>query len=197
MDIAFQRSPTAVCGLVIAMFMLTACASPSAAVLTPTTAISTPAVLPTAGQPATEPGAAPPTQVQSPDTPVTSPPQPLPGGGEAPEQPFAPQPGDKALQTGEVYLDVMDVLTLESFPPQFVLRLEGSLPTPCHQMRVQVTPPDADGQIQIEVFSLVDPAAICTQVLQGFEASVPLTSLPSGTFTVVVNDIEAAEISVP
>jgi hypothetical protein len=124
---------------------------------------------------------------------------PLPSVTQASEttQPWDPQPGDDKLQRGIVYLDSQQILTLESNPAQFVLELKGNLPTPCHKLRVKVNPPDASGEIQVEVYSLVDPAEICIQVLEPFLASVPLTDLSSGTYQVSVNQEAAGELKVP
>ena len=112
-------------------------------------------------------------------------------------QPWEPQPGDDKLQRGNVYLDSQQILTLESFPPQFVLELKGNLPTPCHKLRVKVNPPDANRQIQVEVYSLADPAEICIQVLEAFQVSVPLKDLSSGTYQVSVNQQPVGELTVP
>ena len=91
----------------------------------------------------------------------------------------------------------MDILVMESFPPQYMLTLQGTLPTPCHQLRVEVAPPDDQNTIQVSAYSVVDPNAICTQVLSPFQASVPLQGQPSGTYTVLVNGEEAGSIEVP
>lgn len=136
-----------------------------------------------------------PTNTSPPDQPVTSPPE--PGEADDSDEPYAPQPGDGALQSGPVFIETQDVLTLESFPPQFVLRLTGALPTPCHRLRIRIDPPDAGGQLKVRVYSLVDPNAICAQVLQSFEASMPLRGLEAGKYSVAVNDAPVAEIAVP
>jgi len=126
-------------------------------------------------------------------------PYPLPVVTQAPgeAQPWEPQPGDDKLQRGNVYLDIQEILTLESFPPQFVLELKGNLPTPCNKLRVKVNPPDTNRQIQAEVYSLVNPAEICIQVLEAFQVSVPLKGLPAGTYKVLVNQQPVGELTVP
>ena len=78
-----------------------------------------------------------------------------------------------------------------------MLELKGNLPTPCHKLRVKVNPPDANQQIQVEVYSLADPAEICIQVLEAFQVSVPLKELPSGTYQVSVNQQPVGELTVP
>ena len=122
------------------------------------------------------------------------------GGTPAATPPWAPQPGDAALNRGEVFLDGAEVILLESFPMQARLRLVGSRPTPCHALRVVVSPPDADNAIAVEVYTVVDPSQICTQVLEPFEETIPLGSFPtaehpSGTYTVLVNGELAGEFA--
>lgn len=136
------------------------------------------------------PGAYP--EPQSPDSPVVS--EPGANPDKAYPAPWAPKPGDEALARGEAFVDKMDILTLESFPPQFMLSLAGSLPTPCHDLRVKVDEPNAQGEILVEVYSVVDPAAICIQVLEPFEQNIPLGSYASGEYPVLVNGEPAGEI---
>lgn len=123
----------------------------------------------------------------SPDTPVNDL-TPSPGG-----PPYAPQPGDDALHRGPAFVEATDILVLESFPLQFQLSLSGNLPTPCHELRIVVDEPDANNNIAVDVYSVVDPNAICIQVLQAFQASVNLGSFPAGHYTVTVNGGAAGE----
>lgn len=102
-------------------------------------------------------------------------------------QPYSPQPGDVTLSRSEVYLDSTDLLVLESYPVQIMLNLKGSLPTPCHQLRVMANPPDEQNRVQVEVYSVADPARICAQVLEPLDANINLGSFPSGHYTVWVN----------
>lgn len=129
-----------------------------------------------------------PTPTQSPDTPVDSdsPPNGLPPI-------YAPRPSDDQLSRGEVYIDSVDLLTMESYPLQFSLVLKGYLPAPCHELRVVYNEPDADNRIDLEVYSVADPAAVCAQMTQPFEQSVYLGSFPAGHYTVWVNGKMAAE----
>lgn len=110
---------------------------------------------------------------------------------EAPSPPqksiFIPNPADSKLIRGKVYLDSTELLTLESFPLQFMLALKGSLPTPCHQLRVSVSPPDADNKVIVNVYSVSNPDEMCAQVLEPFEVNFPLGSFPAGRYTLWVN----------
>ncbi len=106
---------------------------------------------------------------------------------------YQPQLSDNQFNQGNVYIDSSEILTLESFPLQFTLHIKGNLPTPCHKLRVAVQPPDDQNQILVEVYSLVDPDKMCTQVLEPFEINVPLGSFPAGKYTVIVNSEVIAE----
>ena len=129
------------------------------------------------------------------DQTVVSPPYPDPM--QPYPAPWQPQPADQSLQRGEAFVDGMDILVMESFPPQYMLNIQGALPTPCHQLRVEVAPPDSQMRILVSVYSVVDPNAICAQVLAPFDVTVPLQGQPTGNYTVVVNGKEAGSIEVP
>ena len=131
----------------------------------------------------------------SPDNPVTSPANPEPGDPSA--APWEPRPGDEKLDRGEAFVQASDILVLESFPPQYVLNLEGALPTPCHELRVDVSEPDADNRILVEVYSVVDPEQVCIQILEPFTANVPLGSFPDGSYTLWLNGEQISEFTSP
>lgn len=101
---------------------------------------------------------------------------------------YIPQAGDAALDRGPVFIDEVEMLSAESFPPQISLIIRGALPTPCHQLRVAVGQPDVQNKLAVEVYSLSQPGRMCQQVLKGFEATVPLGPMPaSGHYTISIN----------
>jgi hypothetical protein len=106
---------------------------------------------------------------------------------------FLPQPGDAALTRAEAFLETTDLITMESFPLQFSLVLKGSLPTPCHKLRVDVNQPDTSNKVVVDVYSVVDPKTVCAQVLEPFEVNVPLGSFPAGKYQLFVNGEQVAE----
>jgi hypothetical protein len=127
-----------------------------------------------------------------PDTAVTS--SPVEGLSPEPVQnPYAPQPADSSLTRGEVFVQEMGLLIRESYPPQISLSISGDLPTPCHQLRVQVNEPDANNRIDAEAYSVFDSNMMCTQVLKPFQASIDLGTFPSGHYSVWVNGALAGE----
>ncbi len=123
------------------------------------------------------------------DEPVSTPPLPSP----VEQNGYVPQPSDSNLMRGSAFLDAKELLTLESFPLQFMLHLTGSLPTPCQQLRVAVSQPDSENKILVDVYSVSNPDEICVQVLEPFDVTIPLGSFPTGLYTLWVNGEMVAE----
>ena len=132
----------------------------------------------------------------SPDESVTAVPSEFPvrtPSSPVSENPYAPQPSDDKLTRGSAFMNSADLLLMESFPIQVAMILRGNLPTPCHNLRVIINPPDGDNNIDVATYSVSDPSAICAQVLQSFDASIPLGSFPTGHYTVSVNGERVGE----
>jgi len=125
--------------------------------------------------------------------PLTALPVSTPTPAAAQPNDYAPGPADGRLMRSQAFLDSVNLLTLESYPLQFSLALAGNLPTPCNHLRVAVSPPDAENKIMVNVYSVADPNAVCIQMLEPFEVSLPLGSFPSGHYTLWVNGEQVAE----
>ena len=128
-----------------------------------------------------------------PDTAVTSPPRGKMPANQAPANPLAPKPRDEKLTRGNVFIDEYGLMIRESFPPQISLAFSGNLPTPCHELRAVVSEPDEENKISADVYSLVNPDMICTQVLEPFQANIDLGTFPTGHYTVWINGVMAGE----
>lgn len=87
---------------------------------------------------------------------------------------------------GEVFIDSIDLMILESFPIQVRVAVEGTLPTPCHGLSwVQA---DDGTTIDITVFSIEPgPAVSCIAVVEPFSLSIDVGSFADESRTVVVN----------
>lgn len=134
-----------------------------------------------------EPGTLPP------DTVVTSPPEDDLSTNEPRMNPFAPKPGDEQLTRSTVFINEISLLIRESYPPQIAASVRGDLPTPCHELRAVIAQPDQENKIMIDLYSVVDPNKVCTQVLDPFEAQIELGTFPTGHYSVWVNDQLAGE----
>jgi hypothetical protein len=128
-----------------------------------------------------------------PDTVVTSPPEGTMPANETPVNPLAPQPGDIKFSRGNIFIQESGLLIRESFPPQISLSFSGDLPTPCHQVRAVINPPDAENKINVDAYSVVDPDMVCIQVLKPFQERVDLGTYPGGHYTVWLNGEMAGE----
>ncbi len=111
-------------------------------------------------------------------------PTPLP-----PPSGYEPQPGDEKLKRDQVFLDVENSsLKLEGTTPvTATVVLNGNLPDPCHQLRVLVSPPNAQREVNLDVYSVFDPGVVCITVLKPFDATIPLGTFYGGHYTIFVN----------
>jgi inhibitor of cysteine peptidase len=112
-----------------------------------------------------------------------------------PEPPSNPGPIVPEGERGPVYIDEAELLLMESFPVQVRLQVKGTLPTPCHALKWEVTGPDLSGRIDVTAYSLTDPDQACIQVLEEFEAGIPLGSYEEGQYSVFLNGEQVGEIS--
>jgi hypothetical protein len=100
---------------------------------------------------------------------------------------YLPQAEDSSLTRANAFPKSIDLLTVGTDPLRLELVISGYLPTPCHELRVYVPPPDEENKISVEVYSLGNPEMICAQVLRAFSATVELGTYPKGSYQVWVN----------
>ena len=100
---------------------------------------------------------------------------------------WTPQAGDQKYTRGEVIIQESGILPSKEDTQVSALYISGTLPTPCHKLRVVVSEPDAQDVIQVEVYTVSDPNEMCIQVLEPFSAEVPLQGYVEGKTTVLVN----------
>ena len=100
--------------------------------------------------------------------------------------PYSPKPADSKLARGSVEIQHAAVATLAAKTAS-TLAIEGNLPTPCHELRLQIPDsPDAQRVLRIEAWSVSDPAQMCAQMLQPFSAQIELPA-KSEAFTITLN----------
>lgn len=99
------------------------------------------------------------------------------------------EPTSEGSGRSPAYVDVLDVLILESFPVQVNAVLMGNLPDPCVTIdSTEVSGPDENNTFTITITTYRDPVALCAEALTPFEqtVSLPVEGLPAGTYTVVL-----------
>ncbi|MBS1832260.1 MAG: hypothetical protein JST65_06090 [Acidobacteria bacterium] len=108
--------------------------------------------------------------------------------------PYKPVPQDAKLKHAPAFVDSAK-LGKEGKQP--VLLIEGSLPSSCHHLRLDLTgKPDSKKRIAVKAYSVADPKAMCGQMLQPFSVKVPVKA-KKGTYTVVINEQAMGTIEIP
>jgi hypothetical protein len=111
--------------------------------------------------------------------------------------PNNPLPTQGSMARGMAFVDKSELVSSKTSPVQYSLKVSGSLPTPCNVLKYDVKKPDAQNRIQVDVYSQVQSDQMCAQVMQPFDTSIPLESLTSGKYSVVVNGSQVGELVVP
>ncbi len=100
-------------------------------------------------------------------------------------------PAGQQLETGEAHIDSMEVQVLESFPVQVHVVLRGNLPDGCTRLGMTTVRYNGSDQFELELPTLRDPSAICTEAQVPYELTVPLdmVALEAGTYTIQAGDL--------
>ena len=106
-----------------------------------------------------------------------------------------PITGGDSTTPADVVIDSLAIQVSDSFPPQYELKVKGSLPSSCHQLRTEVEMPTMQSEIHVQIYSVYDPYMVCAQAAKPFDASIPLGGYVRGSYTVFVNEKEVGEIT--
>ena len=111
------------------------------------------------------------------------------------DNPYAPQPGDSELMTGDITVDSSSVTLAKSQPPQVMVNFAYFQPTPCYQLRLEVSGPDDQNQISLQAYAVAEKDKPCNLMALAtpLEASLDLGSFPSGHYTVTLNGDQIGE----
>lgn len=123
-------------------------------------------------------------------TPTTAPPYRITPN----ENPFEPKLEDVSWQVTTV--NISSVVFSEQYeftPPRAAIRFVGSMPSVCNELRIDISEPDEEYNVFIEVYSLVNPDVQCDNVFQQFEASVLMGAYSPGRYSVWVNGALAGD----
>ena len=70
-------------------------------------------------------------------------------------------------------------------------------PTPCYQLRVEISAPDSENRIALKAYAIAEKGKVCT--LMAFatplQASLDLGSFPRGHYVVFLNDNQIGEFN--
>ncbi len=111
------------------------------------------------------------------------------------DYPYSPQPGDSDMRRDEVTIDSASLMLAESEPIQVTLNFAYFQPTPCHQLRVEVSMPDSQNHINLKAYALTERDKACTLMALAtpLDASLNLGTFPKGHYSVWLNDAMVGE----
>lgn len=89
-----------------------------------------------------------------------------------------------------VDFDSTEIIVRESYPMQVELTVKGDLPTPCHEVRWEISDPDENKAIHVTIYSEIDISLKCAQLLESFEGSIPLGEFTEYGYSIWINDYE-------
>jgi hypothetical protein len=111
------------------------------------------------------------------------------------DNPYAPQTGDSNLMAGDIKVDSSSVFLTKSLPPQVLVNFAYFQPTPCYQLRVEISEPDADNHITLKAYAVAEKDKPCALMALAtpLQASLNLGSFPSGHYFVILNGNQIGE----
>ena len=115
--------------------------------------------------------------------------------GSQGNNPYAPQAGDSALLRDEIKIDSATLNPTMTQPGQVTLDFAYFQPTPCHQLRVEVSKPDAQKRINVSAYAVAEKDKACALMALAtpLQASLNLGSFRHGHYSVWLNGAKAGE----
>ena len=109
--------------------------------------------------------------------------------------PYTPQPGDSALMRGDVKIDSSSLSLAKSQPPQVMLNFAYFQPTPCYQLRVEVSAPDSQNRIDVSAYAVAEKDKPCSLMALAtpLQASLNLGGFPGGHYSLWLNGTQVGE----
>jgi hypothetical protein len=103
--------------------------------------------------------------------------------------PNAPQPGDGNMARGDLHIDSASLALTQSQPPQVTVNFAYFQPTPCFQLRVEVSQPDAKNHINLSAYAVTEKDKACALMALStpLHASLNLGSFAKGHYSVWLN----------
>ena len=111
------------------------------------------------------------------------------------ENPYLPQAGDSVMLRGDIRIDSASLALAKSQPPQALVNFSYFQPTPCYQLRVEVSEPDAQNRINLSAYALTekDKACVLMALTTPLQANLNLGSFPKGHYSVWLNNARVDE----
>ncbi|MCZ2126994.1 MAG: hypothetical protein LC099_04380 [Anaerolineales bacterium] len=110
------------------------------------------------------------------------------------DNPHTPQLEDVNREVAATTITSADLAELyDESPPRVALSVVGYMPSVCNELRVEVSPPDANFNIFVQTYSLINPAVQCDNVFQQFDATILLGTYSRGRYTLWLNNMRVGD----
>jgi len=111
------------------------------------------------------------------------------------DNPYAPQAADSELMAGDITIDSTSLFLSKSRPPQLMVNFAYFQPTPCYQLRVEISGPDSENHIFLKAYTVAEKDKACTLMALAtpLQASLDLGSFPGGHYVVFLNGNQIGE----
>ena len=99
------------------------------------------------------------------------------------------------MMAGDINVESSSVFLGESQSPQLMVNFDYFPPTPCYQLRVEVSGPDEQNQISLKAYGVAEKDKPCNLMALAtpLQANLNLGSLPKGHYTVLLNGNQIGE----
>jgi hypothetical protein len=97
-----------------------------------------------------------------------------------------------SIRGEQVMIEILAVV--QSPQGDWLLKITGQLPTPCHKLQWEHQVENRD--LNFTIISTQEPDSMCAQVIQNFEQTIPIPDLPAGVYNVYINGVLIGEISI-
>ncbi len=111
-------------------------------------------------------------------------------GGDATEEPTV-IPVEKGVAW--VDFDSTQIIVMESYPMQVEIVIYGDMPTPCHDLKWEISDPDENKAIHIAVYSEIVVGKTCAKILEPFTERIRLGDFEDTGYSVWINDYKVGE----
>jgi len=108
---------------------------------------------------------------------------------------YAPQTSDSNLMADDITVDSASIVLAESQPPQVTVNFAYFQPTPCFQLRVEISAPDANNKISLKAYAVAEKDKPCSLMALAtpLDASLTLGSFAPGHYFVILNGTQIGE----
>ena len=114
------------------------------------------------------------------------------------DNPYAPQAGDGDLMASDITVDSNAVFLLPETPAQLEVDINYFPATPCNDLRIEVSGPDAQNHIDLKAYGVAEKDKPCAlmPIATPQQVKLNLGTLPKGHYVISLNGNQIGEVDV-